>query len=335
MVPTGVQVARRPPGPGLPESVAWTVAYLIAQLLALGLFLSLIVFAAFGHWNVDPTRVVDLLLDVELDRSFVPLGVANLLCLFALVPAARLRLGRAWRDRLGMELPDRRRLLLTVSAVLPLSIVSEQLYRWSLALWGRLAQVWPETAGWQQSNAVDALLGFAREESYPVLVVAIALGPAIGEELVFRGVIGRGLVGRWGAAAGMVLTSLLFAMAHGFPPHALATVPIGLFLHHVYRTTGSLWTPIIVHFLNNLLIISLARFSVVEQLPGSPLLLCSALAYVLAISLMLTQPSRSRPVDAPLRPMPLPSGSGGRIRTLAAAIVVVFTAAFVWSAVGS
>ncbi|MEZ6066566.1 MAG: hypothetical protein R3B90_12860 [Planctomycetaceae bacterium] len=36
---------------------------------------------------------------------------------------------------------------------------------------------------------------------YPVLLVAIALGPAIGEELVFRGLIGRGLIHRWGWAA--------------------------------------------------------------------------------------------------------------------------------------
>jgi hypothetical protein len=79
----------------------------------------------------------------------------------------------------------------------------------------------------------------------------MAVAPAIGEELVFRGVIGRGLVARWGVPAGVILTSLLFAGAHLHPAHAIGVVPLGIFMHLMYLATRSFWAPVLVHFLNN------------------------------------------------------------------------------------
>jgi uncharacterized protein len=245
----------------------------------------------------------------------------------------RLRLGPACRQSLRLNSPSRRHLVLIAGSIIPLSIVSEQLYRWSMAMWATLGEIWPAFAPWTKANTVDAMLLFARQESYPILVVAIALGPAIGEELVFRGLIGRGLISRWGTRAGVILTSLIFAAAHGFPPHALATIPIGLYLHYVYLSTGSLWTPIIVHFLNNLLVISLAHYTTAEALPSSPVLLTFAAAYVLATAKILSnEPDAQAPAieGVPIRRLRIPRGP-----VFAAWAVVAFTAAFVWTAISS
>jgi len=323
-------------GPGLAESLAWTVFYLATQLIAFVVFLTAFLGLAFGGWPSDINEIVELMLRIDFDRSFVPFGVTNLLCLFLIIPAVRLRLGPSARNYLRLGLPRRNHLILIAGAVLPLAVVSEQLYRWSMALWAAAAERWPVIEPWSRANTVDTMLDFARHESYPILVVAIALGPAIGEEIVFRGLIGNGLTSRIGIRAGMMMTSILFAAAHGFPPHILATVPIGLFLHHVYLSTGTCWTPILVHFLNNLLVISLARYDLVENLPGSPLMVICAAAYVLTTAAILNPSIDGTPavVNSPVSMDSLWKRIvRSRVPVLAAASVIVFTAVFVWSAV--
>jgi membrane protease YdiL (CAAX protease family) len=84
-----------------------------------------------------------------------------------------------------------------------------------------------------------------------LLVLVLAVGPALNEELWFRGYLGRGLVGRYGPAVGVVLASLLFGLAHLSLVQGTYAAILGLWLHLAYRATRSLWIPILVHFLNN------------------------------------------------------------------------------------
>ncbi len=326
---------RRPRGPGLPESVVWTASYLFSQLLALALFMAVFVFVVFGHWPANPQAIIDLCLEIELDRSFVPLGVTNLLCLFVLIPLVRLRLGKSARQYLMIRPPETGSLILVIGSILPLAIVSEQLYQWSLVLWDLLRDRFPVVGPFANGNAVELMVQFARAESFPILVVAVALGPALGEELIFRGLIGNGLTARWGRAGGMLMTSLLFAVAHGFPPHALATIPIGLYLHHVYLATGSYWMAVVVHFLNNLLVIALARFGAAEALPCSPALLSCSAGYVLMTALLLSRQSQIEAHFATAVSVSARSGAAIPLRTrlIAAAVVLTFTSSFVWTAV--
>ncbi len=63
------------------------------------------------------------------------------------------------------------------------------------------------------------------------LIVAFAVAPALGEELVFRGVIGRGLIARWGLPAGVLITSVMFAAIHVHPAHVVGVIPVGIAMH--------------------------------------------------------------------------------------------------------
>src|SRR5436190_13185780 len=101
------------------------------------------VYVVFGTWPENTQRIIELCLEIELDRSFLPLGVTNLLCLFVLAPLVRLRLGRNARDSLKVRRPETGSLILVVGSILPLAIVSEQLYRWSLNLWQMLSNQFP------------------------------------------------------------------------------------------------------------------------------------------------------------------------------------------------
>jgi len=80
----------------------------------------------------------------------------------------------------------------------------------------------------------------------------IALIPAIGEELLFRGVIQR-LFGDWfkNKHIAIFVTAALFSAVHmqfyGFVPRML----LGVLFGYLLVWSGSLWLPILGHFVNN------------------------------------------------------------------------------------
>ena len=282
----------QPPVPrpvGVWEALVWTGAYALSQFVAVCLTLAIISFAALGWDSLSTERMLELFLDLEIDHSFLVFGASTLGAALLLMPLVTWRLGRNWREQLHMELPSGRHSLLIFGAVLPLAIVSNELYR--------VCQGWFGLAAGDTNQLVQSL---SFQVSYPILVMAIALGPAVGEELVFRGLIGQGLVHRWGLLRGVSTTAALFALAHVSPAHAIATLPLGLFLHWVYLQTRSLWAPILLHFLNNLLVISLAHFAMGE-LPASPVLLATACGCLTALAWRFgTRESHGESVHRPL-----------------------------------
>ncbi len=82
-------------------------------------------------------------------------------------------------------------------------------------------------------------------------MLALAVGPALNEELWFRGYLGRGLLGRYGPTVGILLASVLFGLVHLSPIQGLYAVVLGVGVHLAYRATRSLWVPMLMHFLFN------------------------------------------------------------------------------------
>jgi hypothetical protein len=83
-------------------------------------------------------------------------------------------------------------------------------------------------------------------------IFMIAVLPALGEELLFRGVIQR-IIGEWsrnihvGIWCSAILFSALHMQFYGFVPRML----LGVMLGYLYAWSGTLWLPIIAHFINN------------------------------------------------------------------------------------
>jgi membrane protease YdiL (CAAX protease family) len=81
------------------------------------------------------------------------------------------------------------------------------------------------------------------------MLLAIVLAPL--EEWVFRGVILQRLVKPLGATAALLLSSAVFALAHGWmsPPYLqfFSHFVGGLVLGAVYLRTGLLWPPTVLH----------------------------------------------------------------------------------------
>jgi membrane protease YdiL (CAAX protease family) len=237
------------PGPGLPESLLWTFGVFIAHLFAtlfVGVNLAMLLVAIGG----DPAQLA-IINDENAPYLTALLGGDQFLVLLATVVAVWLRFaGRPGRI-LNLSVPHPVHVLAVIGLVLPLSAVSGEVYRLTDLVWQPLVEqvVWLKVL--DEANTVEYLQQLAGGISLPILLLIIAVGPAFAEELVFRGVIGRGLVARCGLPLGVLFTSLLFAAVHMHPVHVVAVIPIGIALHLIYLTTRSFWAPVLLHFLNN------------------------------------------------------------------------------------
>jgi membrane protease YdiL (CAAX protease family) len=306
------------------------------------LFLAALLWFAFdGRWP-DRDFILPFLAQLQLDSSFLLVGVTSLGALFLLVPAARLRMGPGIRERLWVQAPESRHAILAAGAVVPLAVLSNDVYGSAQAWWLSWSAAEPILEVWGRANSLDLLRQQVSGTPFWIVMVALALGPAIGEELVFRGVIGQGLIARRGLVRGVLWTTVLFAAMHLFPPHAVATVPLALFFHYAYLTTRSFWVPVLLHGLNNALAISLLKFPELRELPASPLLLACSALYVLVVGVLLWQTRRGRTdrsdaavadVRLPVLWWPATEPAAGRVfGAVAGSCILSFTTVFVWSA---
>jgi membrane protease YdiL (CAAX protease family) len=82
-------------------------------------------------------------------------------------------------------------------------------------------------------------------------LLVIALIPAVGEEMTFRGVIQQSLMRRMNPHIAIILSAAIFSFFHfqffGFFPRLF----LGILLGYMFYITGSLWTSILMHFVNN------------------------------------------------------------------------------------
>jgi len=85
-----------------------------------------------------------------------------------------------------------------------------------------------------------------------VNLIVIAVIPAIGEELTFRGVIQK-LLSKWfrNPHWAIFLTAFLFSAMHVQFLSFLPRFFLGMVLGYIYFWTGSIWLSILVHLVNN------------------------------------------------------------------------------------
>lgn len=77
-----------------------------------------------------------------------------------------------------------------------------------------------------------------------------AIFTPFGEEILFRGVIANAL-NRYGAFAGIVLSSIIFGVAHGVNIVMAAAIMVGILSAILFRATGSVWPCVVLHGVYN------------------------------------------------------------------------------------
>lgn len=237
------RVRARRPGPGLLEAVVWAVGVLIAQ----GIGYAVVALIEGGDPNLAAMATANP------SRFVAMLGIMQLVFVLCAIFAAALRFRGALFRNIPLTPLRIRHAVIIGLMVFPLAFTSSKLAEVFRESWNEAAERFPRLEKLEPIEAIELLSQVAGEASFLMLLLVIAVAPAIGEEVVFRGVIGRGLTARWGLAAGVLMTSVLFAIVHGDVVHAVGVVPLGIMMHVSYLATRSFWAPVLFHFANNAL----------------------------------------------------------------------------------
>ena len=146
-------------------------------------------------------------------------------------------------------------LLLGIALMFVSLPVTNQLTRWneSMSLGGAFAKLeeYLKTLEEMAAATTEKMLKADSIGGLLLNLLVIALIPAIGEELTFRGVLQQGLTRKMNPHVAIILSAAIFSFIHfqfyGFLPRMF----LGILLGYMFYVSGSLWTSILMHFVNN------------------------------------------------------------------------------------
>lgn len=209
----------------------------------------------------------------ESTLFYLALQGATMLILFVLVPLLYLQLieNRTIDVFFGRLVSSKKQLFLFGLALAILFSIypfALKLKDWSIALadsgvLGQFASQMLE-AEQRSENLITKLLDVHGWMEYAVLLVVIALVPAIGEEIVFRGVIQNiALEIRKNPHLAVLSTALLFSAMHFSFTEFGTRFLLGAVLGYTYHYSRNFWIPVFVHMSNNAL--SILNYKALEN----------------------------------------------------------------------
>lgn len=170
-----------------------------------------------------------------------------------------------WKDStkksLQLRTPNLIILALGVMAIISISPLIDVLSTWNQGL--QLPESLRSIEDWMINTekaaevATNTLLNTDSWGGFFMNIIIIAIMSGIGEELMFRGVIQKILIG-WtkNIHLGILYTAIIFSAIHfqfyGFVPRMI----LGMVLGYLYIWSKSLWVPVIAHAINNALTVT-------------------------------------------------------------------------------
>jgi len=146
---------------------------------------------------------------------------------------------------------------------------------------------WMKSSEEEAAKTIKALLSKQTFKDLILNIIFIAGLAAVGEELLFRGIVQRLLTKMFKSPwAGIIIAAFLFSTLHmqfyGFLPRFVLGILLGL----IYWYSGSLWPAILAHFVYDAFFITVIYFRP-EMVNDVPSVKLSALAIGAVISLAL------------------------------------------------
>lgn len=263
------QLALRPPGPGLPEAIGWMVGVIAVHTIGgvaglLAIVVSQVMRSLTPGTQPTPELVQSVLESIPqlLDSYLLELMIVEMGIFFvAAVLATRLRLGSRVVQLLAIKPMSTNHALLILAVSIPVALMCGGFHQITLGVWNEHFAHLPGMDFFSNLNVNESIKPLGETAPFGLLLLLVAVAPAISEEIIFRGVIGRGLIARWGILAGVILTSIMFGIVHMHPAHVVALLPLAFLLHLTYFATRSILAPMLLHFLNNSLAVVLLKAS--------------------------------------------------------------------------
>lgn len=129
-----------------------------------------------------------------------------------------------------------------------------------LIFWGTLSLVFGSFLLNFLTSRIGRALGFSfssslkaiSDEGWLLPLVTIAVIPAVFEEFFFRGAV-MSVLSEKGITYAVFVSSAFFVLMHGLDPYFLSTFFAGVVLACVVTVTGSVYSSMVVHLVNNIL----------------------------------------------------------------------------------
>ncbi len=145
---------------------------------------------------------------------------------------------------------------LSTSEILPALKLTAFLFIFSIAaayaLFIPLSYVVPNYVYWWYLNIPSSIYydsgTFPASANTLSFILLVGIAPIV-EEILFRGLLLRRWIEKWGVARAIILSSIIFSALHADPIGAFA---FGVGMCILYLRTQSLYVPIVCHVVNNL-----------------------------------------------------------------------------------
>ena len=226
-------------------------SYLIIPMLLMTLGVEMIdvTFSEFmfmiGSGDIQPSAQLVLV---------IVQGAASILS-FIVVPAFFIQ--KFESDKLGSYLPfgsiNPNAVMVTIGLTFALMVVNSVLIEWNMNVEfpESLAASFDEMEE-QGRLMTEYLTDFYSLPYFLLVLVIVAIVPALGEELLFRGLIQKYFHKMWGNPhLAIWVTAIFFSAFHmqfyGFVPRMV----LGAFFGYLLYFSGNLWYAVIAHFINN------------------------------------------------------------------------------------
>lgn len=137
--------------------------------------------------------------------------------------------------------------------------------------WLHSVEIWMQESEKQAAILTEAILSTTSVNGLISNIIIVALFAAVGEEIMFRGIIQQGMQRALrNKHVAVVISAALFSALHmqffGFLPR----FALGIILGYAFLWSGSLWVSIAGHFFNNASVVILTFFAKKNNLPINP-----------------------------------------------------------------
>lgn len=112
----------------------------------------------------------------------------------------------------------------------------------------------------ESTNNVQIQFDYLLKQPFLILVLVMAVMPAVGEELMFRGFTFGTLKEKNKPLVAMLITSFLFGCYHFSLVKLIPTAFLGFLLVILVYRTGSIFPAMLTHFLNNLISLYISKY---------------------------------------------------------------------------
>jgi sodium transport system permease protein len=98
--------------------------------------------------------------------------------------------------------------------------------------------------------------------NHPFIMVAVVMAvmPAVGEELLFRGLVLGSFKHKYGARTAIIVTSLIFGAYHMSLVKFIPTALLGMCLAYAVEKSGSIFVSMFLHFINNFISVLVMKY---------------------------------------------------------------------------